>query len=225
VVRPSPVSRPRSFFQYDEAYFKNHFSSKGYVRQVARRNRFIRDLTGKLAGSGRLLEIGFGDDNLVRHFGDGFQIYGIDISEFALKSLPPHYDPTHFRICDLSAQDVPFDEPFDLVLAINIIEHIREPGPALKRIFNTLKPGGILGLHLPTRSNLLSRLQYRFLYNVEEHTFRPSVPALRKLLAGTGFSVESEYAASFLPLRMPVTSEFIIRSMNLYFGIWRRPSS
>lgn len=207
-------------FHYDEKYFRRHYSTLFYRHYIAIRNKFIKSEIIKLISSGKFLEVGFADDNLIKFFKNDFDVFGIDISEFAIKKIKEKYNRTHFKICDISKEKILFDEKFDVVCAINTVEHFENPKFALQNIFNSLKKNGFFGVYLPTQSNIFSNAQYKILYDVEEHIFRPSIKSLKELLTRLGFNVCKEYAVSFIPLK--ISNEFILESFNLYFGLWRK---
>lgn len=184
------------------------------------RNSVIHSEVTKIIKSGRLLEIGFGDDNLLRFFKNNFGAFGIDISQDALNSLPSEYNRENFRVLDVSKEDIPFEKNFDVIVMVNTLEHLEKPKFAIKNIYENLKPGGIMAQYLPTQSNLLSKLQYRKFYDVEEHVFRPSVKELNSLFDEAGFKRVREFSANFFPIRIPYIP--LIESFNLYFGIWRK---
>jgi SAM-dependent methyltransferase len=208
-------------FRYDEEYFKSHYSTSFYRRYIALRNKFIRREVTQLASSGKLLEVGFGDGNLIESFESDFDVFGVDIAEIAVREITKGHTASHFEVCDISKERIPFDEKFEVVCAINTIEHLENPRPALQNIFSSLKRAGVFAVYLPTQSNIFSRVQYKILYDVREHIFRPSVKSLRNLLTGLGFRLCKEYAASFLPLKLGL--DFVLESSNLYFGLWRKP--
>jgi 2-polyprenyl-3-methyl-5-hydroxy-6-metoxy-1,4-benzoquinol methylase len=49
------------------------------------------------------------------------------------------------------------DASFDLVVAISIFEHIREPLPVISRVFKLLRPGGELLVGMPQVSSFMER--------------------------------------------------------------------
>ena len=208
-------------FHYDEEYFKSHYSTSFYRRYIAIRNEFVRSEITQLVSSGKLLEVGFGDGNLIESFKSDFDVFGVDIFEIAVREITKRYPLTNFKVCDISKEEIPFDEDFEIICAMNTVEHLENPRFALQSIFDSLTRAGVFAVYLPTQSNILSRVQYRIFYDVEEHVFRPSVKSLRNLLTGLGFSVCKEYAASFLPLKL--SNDFILESFNLYFGLWKKP--
>lgn len=210
-------------FDYDAAYFDKHYASPLYRLYVTMRNRFIWREVTRHATSGRFLEIGFGDDNLIRFFRDDFDVFGIDVSEFAVESMPAEYAPDQFAVSDIAQEPIPFEGVFDVICAVNTVEHLADPRFALANIAGALAPGGVLGVYLPTESNQLSEIQYSLLYDVEEHIYRPSVRSLRTLLSDVGLEKQDEYAASFMPLK--VSRPLLLESLNLYFGVWAKTRS
>ena len=147
-VRKSEVEKPvSSFYQH----YRNF------------RNKFIKREITKYIPQGKLLEIGFGDDNLIKFFHKEFDVFGIETSHSSVKEIRERYNPNHFKICDISRDTIPFNVKFDVICAINVFEHMQDPKFALRNIFNALKKEGIFTLYLPTRSNLLSKFQYKIL--------------------------------------------------------------
>lgn len=207
-------------FQYDEAYFDEHFSSAFYRRYVNVRNKFIRREVTKYVSSGRLLEIGFGDDNLIKLFHGEFDVFGVDVSDFAVESVTDRYNPQHFANCDVAEEPIPFDGKFDVICTVNTVEHLPDPKFALRNIAGSLRENGVLAVYLPTQSNRFSRTLYKFLYDVEEHIFRPSVASLRRFLHAAGLSRRNEYAANFIPIK--ISHPIFLDSLNLYLGIWQK---
>jgi len=205
-------------FDYNEKYFKKIYSRPLYGRYLELRNKFIKNEIEKIKTCGNFLEIGFGDGNLIKFLKDKFDVFGIDISEFAVQQIQKSYNPEHFRICDVSAQIPPFPEKFDVICAANLIEHLENPRFALENIFKSLNESGIFVLYLPIQSNIFSKIAYKILQDVPEHVFRPSLYSLSKLLEETGFKKYKEYAASFIPLA--ISNKFFLSSTNHYLGIW-----
>jgi len=201
-------------------HFLKSFSLCFYTNYRNIRNRFIKREISRYVTSGKFLEIGFGDDNLIKFFDKEFEVFGIDKSDSSVNELKAKYNPSHFKTCDISCEDIPFKEKFDVICAINVLEHIQNPKFTLKTIFDALKPKGIFAVYLPTQSNILSKMQYKILYDVKEHIFRPSIKSLKKLIEGFGFNLCQEYAASFFPLK--ISNKIVLESFNLYFGLWMK---
>jgi SAM-dependent methyltransferase len=205
-------------FEYDKKYFKRHYSSIFYSDYIKIRNKFIKNEIIKFVPSGKFLEIGFGDGNLLGFFDNEFDIFGVDVSEFVVKNIKEKFESNHFKLCDVSKEHIPFSVKFDVICAINIVEHLIDPEFALKNIFYSLNKKGIFVVYLPIQTIFFSKLLYKIMYDVEEHVFRPSSDSLKKLLLRIGFNPLKEYSATFIPFK--VSNKFVISLSNLYLGLF-----
>jgi SAM-dependent methyltransferase len=83
---------------------------------------------------------------------------------------------------------LPFAQSFDVILAINVVEHLRDPEAGLRTIRDSMVPGGLLVVHLPTINGPVSRLIYSFAYSKDPtHIYRPSGKEVRLLIESAGF--------------------------------------
>ena len=88
-------------------------------------------------------------------------------------------------------------EEFDLILALDILEHIQDDGKALDEIYRSLKTGGGLIVTVP---------QHRWLWSRQDekafHARRYAKQELMQKLSDSGFLLV--YATSFITLLLPV---------------------
>jgi SAM-dependent methyltransferase len=134
-----------------------------------------------------LLDIGCGYGHLLGRFTGLYRLAGIDLSTHASDVARRSVPGASVVTADIE-QTLPFREEFDVVLAINVIEHLREPAAGLRSIANALAPGGLLVTHLPTINGIVSRLIYRFAYAQDPtHIYRPSGDEVRRLIEAAGF--------------------------------------
>lgn len=207
-------------FQYDQKYFSKHFNFKIYDYYRYIRNTFIIKHLRRIMPKGNLLEIGFGDDSFVKLCKTHYHVYGLDISQWAVDKITKIYSPSNFKVCDLEKQTIPFSNKFDIVVLINTLEHFSDVQTVMKNIQDAVHQNSVLVLFLPTKSTLLSELQYRIFYAVEEHVYRPSVDDVTKLCSDFGFEQVKEFSGNFIPFEL--TNHTLIKSSNLYLGFFKK---
>lgn len=105
----------------------------------------------------RLLDIGCGDGVYTVRLADAFaQVDAIDIQQERLALFEerllkqPTTTPVRIRTMSAAALDYP-DDTFDLVTAIEVLEHVTELDQALREIRRVLKPSGRLAITTPNR--------------------------------------------------------------------------
>jgi SAM-dependent methyltransferase len=82
-------------------------------------------------------------------------------------------------------KDIPFpDKTFDIVSALDVLEHVADDRASFQTIYNLLKPHGVLLCTVPAYAFLWSDLDV-----MTHHYRRYSAQGLRKMLCDTGFSI------------------------------------
>jgi len=85
---------------------------------------------GRTAAGLRVLDVGCGDKPYEPYFATAREYVGVDIDN-------PHADVS------APAEELPFeDASFDLVLCIQLLEHVDDPGRAVRELHRVAKPGG-----------------------------------------------------------------------------------
>src|SRR5512144_663746 len=119
----------------------------GYIRDAACRKfeRNVRSLN--CLGGLRLLDIGCGAGLLCEPLSRlGAQVIGVDPSASNIAAAKRHADKAHLSIdyrCT-TAEEIDPRERFDIVLAMEVVEHVADVGLFLNRCAAMLKPGGIM---------------------------------------------------------------------------------
>ena len=119
----------------------------GYIRDAACR-KFDRNARSLSCLSGlRILDIGCGAGLLCEPFTRlGAQVIGIDPSPTNIAAARLHADKGHLSIdyrCT-TVEEMDVRERFDIVLAMEVIEHVTDVGAFLARCAAMVKPGGIM---------------------------------------------------------------------------------
>ncbi|MEZ0220667.1 MAG: bifunctional 2-polyprenyl-6-hydroxyphenol methylase/3-demethylubiquinol 3-O-methyltransferase UbiG [Tardiphaga sp.] len=118
-----------------------------YIRDAACR-KFDRNVRSLNCLSGlRMLDIGCGAGLLCEPFTRlGAQVIGIDPSATNIAAAKLHADKGHLSIdyrCT-TVEEMDVRERFDIVLAMEVIEHVVDVGAFLDRCASMLKPGGLM---------------------------------------------------------------------------------
>ncbi|HYI30389.1 MAG TPA: bifunctional 2-polyprenyl-6-hydroxyphenol methylase/3-demethylubiquinol 3-O-methyltransferase UbiG [Bradyrhizobium sp.] len=118
-----------------------------YIRDAACR-KFERNVKSLNCLSGlRILDIGCGAGLLCEPFTRlGAQVIGVDPSATNIAAAKLHADKAHLSIdyrCT-TVEEMDVRERFDIVLAMEVIEHVSDVGMFLNRCATVLKPGGMM---------------------------------------------------------------------------------
>lgn len=139
----------------------------------------------------RILDVGCG----VGHFLEiarelNWEVYGTELSEGAYTTCISKGIKMHHGLIE----DAPFDAAsFDIVVSIEVIEHINTPGKDLEAINNLLRPGGLHYITTPNFGSLSSRI-LKDKYNVvtyPEHLTYYTPKTLHRVLIANGFRKRS----------------------------------
>lgn len=156
---------------------------------------FVKEICAQITDRRpRILDVGCGTGanlKMLSEFGDA---EGVDISEDAL-------DFCRARGLDNvrlgAAEDLPYEDgTFDLVTALDVVEHLDDDVGGLREMRRVLRPGGRVLIFVPT---------FMWLWGVQDevshHRRRYTLPELRRAMTEAGFEVErSTYAnITFLP--------------------------
>lgn len=144
----------------------------------------------------RILDVGCGTGAnllMLSKYGDA---EGVDVSEDALAFCR---ERGLEQVKLGAAERLPYDDAtFDLVTALDVVEHLDDDLAGLREMRRVLRPGGRVLLFVPT---------FMFLWGVQDdvsnHRRRYRLPELRRVLEQAGFEIERTTYANitfFLPI-------------------------
>lgn len=147
-----------------------------------------------------VLDVGCGYGWLLDAFEGARSLSGIDIAHHAIEQASNRMPQRYFKQANLQ-DPIPFTHSFDLILAINVIEHLSDPEAGITSIANATKAGGIIIVHLPTITNWFTEWGYSKLYDSDPtHIYRPTGTTVRKLFEQAGCeTLRDSYLPHFLP--------------------------
>ncbi len=194
---------------------------------------FRRALDAFVPRPTRILDAGCGAGDysfyLARRFPDA-QVLGVDVDSKRVErnrinARRLEISNAQFEVADLAIADFP--NPFDLIVAIDVLEHIESQDQALSRLHSALRPGGIAFVHMPTVRFTpvpLSRFLSGFHRWAEtEHVAPPrTAEEVVESLSAAGFEVLSHRRTFGRFTGELATSLFAIPHANTYSNrIWQ----
>lgn len=192
-----------------------------YVRmRFAANHKMIQD---KLVPGARVLDIGCYTGDILDYLPDHIHYIGVDsIAEALEVARKRGADETH--VVDLERGDLPTLEAVDVVLACELLEHLRDPARLLEQVKPLLKPDGRVLVSLPNEVTLFHRVKMLAGKSVDStgfgspwyHVHYPSVSQSRAFLA-EHFVVEKERPWIHMG---PVTSPLAYRPYGLLARAW-----
>lgn len=130
---------------YDEEHYRLHDFDQRYPFL-----HLIAETLAERFAPKRVLDIGCAEGYLVYAFYNlGIEAYGVDISQYAISHSPGQVREFLFKI-DVDCEALPFEnKTFDVVTAIDIVEHLQNYEKTICEIGRVLKPGGIACVTTP----------------------------------------------------------------------------
>lgn len=146
--------------QLSERYAKHNRDERGagFVFAGPERETLFRRYVG---GPGRrVLDLGCRDGALTQAYLEGNEIVGFDADREALAEAARLGIETHWADLD-QPLELP-DASFDVVVAGELLEHLRDPRALVAEIYRVLRSGGTLVASVPNAYRLKGRLRFLF---------------------------------------------------------------
>ena len=189
-------------FLLDSGVAENtHFEGLGYRewraanrallnRRARTRMNLVRNFT--TSGQGRVFEIGCSTGELLQLFADsGWEACGVDLSEAAVSMCGESHPGINVAVGTEPA-DLPGGphDPFDLVMAFHVVEHISDLSTLASDIGRYCKEGGVLFICVPNWGSWCRRVmgdQWPDLMREHLHYFTRS--SMSRWLTDSGFEL------------------------------------
>lgn len=199
VSRPVPANDRQRYF--------DHYWETRRLTSVDSRTRLRIGLIDRMLEhrSGTLLDVGCGRGSTAAYFAEsGFEVTAVDLSPLAVEWTRRQHHKISSAVVDLETDAI--SGRFDVVLCLEVLQQVREPVDALKKLVGSLTEGGELYVSLPNEFHLSRRLNilrgnvdfggiedsHIKLYTVAEH---------QRLLTACGLDVDQSRVQSVIPPR------------------------
>jgi SAM-dependent methyltransferase len=190
-VNPRPVAE-KLVSLYDAYHARDGADETSWDRLMRRVFRESADLLSSLwagAGRPRLLDVGCGFGGFVALMRErGWDAEGVDPSPSVVQVATRRGQPIRLGTLEEIDSEGP---PYDAVTMFYVLEHLRDPMAALRKVAALLAPEGMLVLRVPHTTPIVRLLAPfglgRRLYDPPFHLYDFSPPVLREMLRRTGF--------------------------------------
>jgi len=159
---------------YNPQYFKygKYINIKDRAVDLENKRRISLIKQNGLKTGARILEVGCATGAFIKMASNQFDMWGLDISEFAVEQARRNNPDVSHQIKKGMVEDQDFpDNFFDCIVLWDVIEHLWDPLETIKKLTKLLKPGGILAVSTPNIGAFSARLmgKYWHFMTVPEH--------------------------------------------------------
>lgn len=142
---------------------------------------------------GRVLDMGCAFGFLLKRLRPYFsELHGLDISAYAAERARKEVPSAKLEVLDIDTDDLPYpDEYFDLITALDVLEHTRSIEKNLKKIVKKMKKEGYLIVTVPVRDSWAGRIFSLF---DKDHSHISILPKkeIFKAISGAGLKIISK---------------------------------
>jgi 2-polyprenyl-3-methyl-5-hydroxy-6-metoxy-1,4-benzoquinol methylase len=182
--------------KFEEDYFKN------YKEQSFRWIFWSKFITKHVRKNSKILDLGCSYGYLFKYL-KGYKTTGTDISKHAIKVAKKLNPDSEFHV--MNAEQLKLKQKFNLVLALDIFEHLEDPTKVLHNIYNQLETNGLLILTTPNSESLSKKINGKnwFAYKDKTHIAINKRKYWEKLLTKHEFKILKSTSIDVFDLPTP----------------------
>jgi 2-polyprenyl-3-methyl-5-hydroxy-6-metoxy-1,4-benzoquinol methylase len=143
-----------------EDYYNNFYKELSKLDEQGNTFDKIKNFLPQLQGNEKILDIGCGHGSVTHQLvKDGFDVYGVEINDDAIKSLTEK--GFHPIKADIS-KPLNINNKFDIVLLLDVLEHVFDPLFLLRNAKNHTNRGGYIIITVPLYFDIIDRIKILF---------------------------------------------------------------
>lgn len=207
----------QDFFSKDYFFGKKNSNYLNYNHYD--NDRFWKSIIFKIRKykiKGKVLDIGCAFGFLLKRLQNDFtELHGVDISEYAVERAKKESLSAKIQKINIDADGLPYpNEYFDLITALDVLEHTESIEKNLNIISTKIKKGGYLIITVPIKDSWAGKI-FRFFDKDSSHVSILSRKEIFKMIENSNFKIlEKSYFLNmvFFKLRhIPVDIELLLQ--------------
>jgi 2-polyprenyl-3-methyl-5-hydroxy-6-metoxy-1,4-benzoquinol methylase len=141
--------------------------------------------------SGKLFEIGCGTGKLLNKLKSDYEVSGMDISPSAILFAKKSTGLKNLKVFNIEKEN--FLGKYDIIIAFDVLEHLKNPSLVLEKIKKALKQNGVLIFSVPNNYGLFGSLMTKF-FNFIDKTHISTYPRDKwiRIMKEKGFKIEEQ---------------------------------
>lgn len=136
-----------------------------------------------------ILDYGSGAGEMLRALSEFYEVHGLEPEDNS-RNIAESFGFNVYRDYDEAKQSA---SKFSLVTLFHVVEHFYDPAKELKRIYNLLKPNGLIVIETPNANdallNLFNNIGFQKFTYWSHHPMLHSSKSLTEVIRSNGFSI------------------------------------
>lgn len=166
--------------------------------------------------SGRVLDAGCAFGFLLKRLEHCFtELYGCDISKYTIERARKEIPTAKLKVLDIDVEELPYpDEYFDLITALDVLEHTQSIENNLNKIVKKIKKGGYMIITVPIKDSWAGKLFSYFDKDSSHVSILPKKEIINAIERAGLKIIEKSYFMNlmFLKLRfIPLDMELLLQ--------------
>jgi SAM-dependent methyltransferase len=208
----------KNYFSKD--YFFGHKNSNYRDYYMMDQDRYWESIISAIKDygiHGRIMDIGCVFGFLLKRAKPYFtELYGLDISDFAIDEAKKQVPLAKLQILDIEKEKLPYpDNFFDLITAIDVLEHTNSIKGLLGKIVPKMKNEGYLIITVPLRDTWAGKLWHLLLDKDKSHVSVPSRKEIFDAVDCVGLEIIKKnyfYNTAYFRLKgIPISMELVLK--------------